>query len=119
MTVIEDMRIAAKILKGRKKHQETRLLITPASKAEYLKALREGLIEIFVEAGATVESPGCGACVGVHQGILGDGEACLSTQNRNFQGRMGNTNSSIYLSSPAVAAATAIAGKIADPREFL
>jgi len=116
---IEDMRIAAEILKGRKRHPETRLLVTPASKAEYLKALKEGLIEIFVEAGATVESPGCGACVGVHQGILGDGEACLSTQNRNFQGRMGNTNSSIYLASPAVAAATAIAGKITDPRELL
>ncbi|MDO8447027.1 MAG: 3-isopropylmalate dehydratase large subunit [Deltaproteobacteria bacterium] len=116
---IEDMRIAAKILKGKKRYPETRLLVTPASKVEYLKALKEGLIEIFVEAGATVESPGCGACVGVHQGILGDGEACLSTQNRNFQGRMGNTNSSIYLSSPAVAAATAIAGKIADPRELL
>lgn len=116
---IEDLRIAANILKGKKRHPETRLLVTPASKAEYLKALREGLIEIFVEAGATVESPGCGACVGVHQGILGDGEACLSTQNRNFQGRMGNTNSFIYLASPAVAAATAIAGKIADPRELI
>lgn len=116
---IEDLRIAAEILKDRKVNPDTRLLIAPASKDIYLKALDEGLIKIFVESGAALVTSGCGPCVGVHAGILGDGEVCLATQNRNFRGRMGNTEGFIYLSSPAVAAYSAIKGYIADPREVL
>lgn len=111
---LEDMRTAAKILKGNKVKEGVRLLICPASKDIYLKSLEEGLIKIFMEAGATILPPGCGPCVGVHAGILADDEVCLSTQNRNFQGRMGNTKGYIYLSSPYVAAYTALRGYIAD-----
>ena len=111
---LEDMRTAAKILDGSKVKEGVRLLICPASKDIYMKSLDEGLIKIFMEAGATVLPPGCGPCVGVHAGILADDEVCLSTQNRNFQGRMGNTKGYIYLSSPYVAAYSAIRGYIAD-----
>ena len=116
---IEDLRVAAEILKGQKVAKDTRLLISPASKDVLSMALDEGLIKIFVDAGAALVTSGCGPCVGVHGGILGDGEVCLATQNRNFQGRMGNTKGFIYLSSPAVAAYSAIKGYIADPREVL
>jgi len=116
---IEDLRIAASILKGNKVKEGVRLLVAPASRKVFLEALEEGLISTFVESGAAIVTSGCGACVGVHAGILGDGEVCLATQNRNFRGRMGNTEGFIYLASPATAAYSAIKGYIADVREVL
>ena len=116
---IEDLRVAAEILRDRRCHPGTRLIVTPSSKKVYLQALEEGLIGVFIRAGGVVTSPGCGPCVGIHQGVLGDGERCLSTQNRNFKGRMGNPEGFIYLASPATAAATAIEGRLADPREYV
>ncbi|MBS3907344.1 MAG: 3-isopropylmalate dehydratase large subunit [Syntrophaceae bacterium] len=116
---LEDLRIAADILKGKKIHPKIRMIVTPGSRLVYLEALKDGTMEILIEAGALAMPPGCGACVGLHEGVLGDGEVCLATQPRNFQGRMGSPNSFIYLGSPAVAAATAIEGKIADPRKYL
>lgn len=109
---IEDLRIVAEILKDKKVHPDVRLLISPASKDVFKQALKEGLVEIFVDANAAILTSGCGPCVGVHAGTLGDGEVCLATQNRNFQGRMGNTKGFIYLSSPYVAAYTALNGYI-------
>ena len=109
---IEDLRVVASVLKGNKVAQGVRMIIAPASKDIYIQAAKEGLLEIFLEAGANLIPSGCGPCVGVHGGILGDKEVCLATQNRNFQGRMGNTEGFIYLSSPYTAAKSAIAGYI-------
>ena len=116
---LEDLAVAAGILKGRKSQPDVRLIVGPASKEVLLKAMEVGYISSLVEAGAVLVPPGCAACLGVHQGVMGDGEACLSTANRNFEGRMGNPNAFIYLGSPATATASAIVGEIADPRRFL
>ena len=111
---IEDMRTVAKILKGKKVHEGVRMLICPASREIYKQALQEGLLETFIDANATILPPGCGPCVGIHAGILADDEVCLTTQNRNFQGRLGNTKGYIYLASPYVAAYTALRGYICN-----
>jgi len=116
---IEDLRIVAEILKGRKVHPEIRCIITPATQVVYYKALKEGLIDIFIQAGAAVSMATCGPCLGGHMGILGKGEKAASTTNRNFVGRMGDPTSEVYLVSPAVAAATAVMGRIAHPDEVI
>lgn len=114
---IEDLRIASSIIKGKKKHGNLRLIVIPASRLTFKQAMDEGILEIFNEFGASINAPGCGPCCGVHQGIPADYENVLSTSNRNFKGRMGNPEASIYLSSPATAAASAITGRITDPRK--
>ena len=111
----EDLRTAASVLKGRRVHPKVRFLVTPASSKIMARAASEGVLTTLIEAGATVTTPGCGACMGRHQGTLGDGDVCLSTGNRNFRGRMGSPQSKIYLASPAIAAASAIAGAISFP----
>jgi 3-isopropylmalate/(R)-2-methylmalate dehydratase large subunit len=116
---LEDLRAAARLLRGRRRAPHTRLIVTPASQGVARAAAAEGLLEVFWAAGAVVTNPGCGACVGIHEGILAAGEVCLSTANRNFHGRMGNPEASIYLASPSTAAATAVAGEITDPRDLL
>lgn len=114
---LEDLRDAAKIIKGKKISKSTRLIVIPASQEIYLNAINEGLIKTFMNAGATVGNPNCGPCLGGHMGIMADGEACISTSNRNFMGRMGSTKSFVYLASPATVAASALTGKITDPRK--
>ena len=109
---LEDLRSAARILRGRRRSPGTRLVVTPASQATARAAAAEGLLDVFWDAGAVITNPGCGACVGIHEGILADGEVCISTANRNFHGRMGNPEAFIYLGSPATAAASAVAGEI-------
>jgi 3-isopropylmalate/(R)-2-methylmalate dehydratase large subunit len=114
---LEDLAIAARVVEGHKVHPNTRLIIIPASQSIYLEAIRLGYLQKLVEAGAMINPPGCGPCVGVHQGILAAGEVCISSTNRNFIGRMGSKDSDVYLASPAVVAASAIAGHIAHPEE--
>lgn len=114
---IEDLRIAAQILKNEKIHPEVRLIITPASQEVYLQAMKEGILEILIKAGGLITAPTCGPCFGGHSGLLAPEEVCISTSNRNFIGRMGSPKAKIYLSSPATVASSAIEGKISDPRE--
>jgi 3-isopropylmalate/(R)-2-methylmalate dehydratase large subunit len=116
---IEDLQVAAQLLKGRKVHARVRCIIIPGSQEVYLDALTRGLIEVFIKAGAAVSTPTCGPCLGGHMGVLAAGERCVSTTNRNFVGRMGHPESEVYLASPAVAAASAILGKVAHPEEVL
>ena len=115
---IDDMRIAAKVMKGRKVAKNVRCIVIPATQEIYLQAMREGLLEIFIEAGAIVSTPTCGPCLGGYMGILAAGERCISTTNRNFVGRMGHVDSEVYLASPAIAAASAVTGKISAPEEL-
>ena len=115
---IEDLRIASEIVKGKRVAKHTRMIVTPATQKIFLQAQKEGLIDTLIEAGAVVSNPTCGACLGGYMGILGDGERCVATTNRNFVGRMGARTSEIYLANSAVAASSAIAGKISDPRDI-
>ena len=115
---LEDMRIAARVLEGRSVHRNVRCIVIPATQQVYLDALTEGLIETFIRAGAVVSTPTCGPCLGGYMGILAAGERCVSTTNRNFVGRMGSPKSEVYLANPAVAAASAIAGKIISPEKL-
>ncbi|HWQ30676.1 MAG TPA: 3-isopropylmalate dehydratase large subunit [Negativicutes bacterium] len=114
---LEDLRMAAKVMKGRKVNPNVRTIIFPATQKIYLQAMREGLLEVFIEAGAAVSTPTCGPCLGGHMGILAKGERAVATTNRNFIGRMGHPESEVYLASPAVAAASAITGRISSPEE--
>src|SRR5213083_270110 len=116
---IEDMRLAARVLAGRKVHPRTRLLVIPATPAVYRQALDEGLVQIFLDAGAAFSTSTCGPCIGGHMGVLADGEVCVSTSSRNFVGRMGHRGSKVYLSNAAVAAAAAVAGKLVHPDEVM
>ena len=115
---MEDLRAAARILEGRKVKKGVRCIVIPATQAIYLQAMEEGLLKIFIEAGAVVSTPTCGPCLGGYMGILAAGERCISTTNRNFVGRMGHVDSEVYLASPAVAAASAVTGKISSPEEL-
>jgi 3-isopropylmalate/(R)-2-methylmalate dehydratase large subunit len=114
----DDLRLAAQVLKKKKVHPKVRCIILPGSQQVYLDALNEELIETFIKAGAAVSTPTCGPCLGGHMGVLADGERCVSTTNRNFVGRMGSPKSEVYLANPAVAAASAVAGRIISPEEI-
>jgi 3-isopropylmalate/(R)-2-methylmalate dehydratase large subunit len=114
---LSDLRIAAGILKGRKVNPNTRCIVIPATPTIYKKAIQEGLIDIFLDAGCAVSTPTCGPCMGGHMGVLAPGERAVSTSNRNFRGRMGHVTSEVYLASPATAAASAVMGRIAHPEE--
>jgi 3-isopropylmalate/(R)-2-methylmalate dehydratase large subunit len=116
---LEDLKMAARVLKGKSVHPKVRMLVIPASREILIEAIRKGYIETFVRAGALVLNPGCGPCLGAHQGVLASGEVCISSTNRNFQGRMGSPESFVYLASPATAAASAVRGEITNPREFI
>jgi len=116
---LADLKIAAAVLKGKKVASGMRLIIAPSSRTIFQQALKLGLVDIFIKAGAVIVAPGCGPCVGTHNGIPADGEKVISTANRNFKGRMGNPSAFIYLASPATVAASAITGKISDPRKYL
>lgn len=116
---LEDLELAARILRGRRVKKGVRMLVTPASSEVYLLALRSGILEVFVKAGACICNPTCGACFGGHMGLLAAGEVCVSSSNRNFIGRMGSPEAKIYLASPATVAASAVEGKITDPRRFI
>jgi 3-isopropylmalate/(R)-2-methylmalate dehydratase large subunit len=116
---LSDLALAARILKDRKVHNFVRCIVIPGSQAVYLEAMREGYLDVFIQSGAMVSTPSCGPCIGGHMGVLADGERCVSTSNRNFIGRMGSPKAEIYLAGPAVAAASAVAGKIAHPAEVV
>ncbi|MDI6605907.1 MAG: aconitase family protein, partial [Candidatus Omnitrophota bacterium] len=116
---LDDLKVAARILRSRKVSSGVKLIVAPSSRSVFLEALKSGLVDIFIKAGAVIVVPGCGPCVGTHNGVPADGEIVISTANRNFLGRMGNPNAFIYLASPATTAASAIKGFIADPREYL
>ena len=115
---MDDLRAAAEILKGRKVKKGLRCIVIPGTQKIYMDAMEEGLLKIFIEAGAAVSTPTCGPCLGGYMGILAAGERCVSTTNRNFVGRMGHVDSEVYLASPAVAAASAVTGKISLPSEL-
>jgi 3-isopropylmalate/(R)-2-methylmalate dehydratase large subunit len=115
---ISDLREAAALLRGRRVHPDVRMIVIPATQQIYRQAMREGLLDTFVEAGAAVSTPTCGPCLGGHMGVLAKGEVAISTSNRNFLGRMGHLQSAVYLSNPAVAAASAVLGRIAHPQEL-
>jgi homoaconitase/3-isopropylmalate dehydratase large subunit len=116
---LEDLEVAARILKGRKIDPRIRLLVLPASRVVYVEAMKRGLLETLSEAGGVILNPGCGPCLGAHEGLLAPGEVVVGTSNRNFKGRMGGRDSEIFLASPATVAASALEGKITDPRKYL